>query len=119
MTSFDEIIDIALVKVDDYKIMKAYNQSQGVFTLQVGNGSCAGTLNRYIDADQRLAVSIYNRTADLTFGRCLNRILLFGSLRQINNVILDFVCQVFAFERSIQQLFQAYILYVQILNRHV
>lgn len=31
MTSFDEIIDIALVKVDDYKIMKAYNQSQDVF----------------------------------------------------------------------------------------
>lgn len=30
MTSFDEIIDIALVKVDDYKIMKAYNQSQDV-----------------------------------------------------------------------------------------
>lgn len=31
----------------------------------------------------------------------------------------DSVGQVFAFERSIQQLFQAYILYVQILNRHV
>ena len=31
MTSFDEIIDIALVKVDDYKIMEAYNQSQDVF----------------------------------------------------------------------------------------
>ena len=105
--------------IGEYDFSFRIIDSQGVFTLQVGNGSCAGTLNRYIDANQRLAVSIYNRTADLTFGRCLNRILLFGSLRQINNVILDFVCQVFAFERSIQQLFQAYILYVQILNRHV
>ena len=105
--------------IGEYDFSFRIIDSQGVFTLQVGNGSCAGTLNRYIDADQRLAVSIYNRTADLTFGRCLNRILLFGGLRQINNVILDFVCQVFTFERSIQQLFQAYILYVQILNRHV
>lgn len=29
--TFDEIIDIALVKVDDYKDNEGYNQSQDVF----------------------------------------------------------------------------------------
>ena len=31
MTSFDQVIDLALVTVDDYKLVKLYNQSEQEF----------------------------------------------------------------------------------------
>ena len=53
MTSFDEIIDIALVKVDDYKIMKVYNQSQDVFK-QYCDGFLINAIPNFFQCKQSL-----------------------------------------------------------------
>lgn len=67
MTSFDEIIDIALVKVDDYKIMKAYNQSQDVFK-QYCDGFLINAIPNFFQCKQSLNYNVDNREfiSDLT-----------------------------------------------------
>ncbi len=39
-TSFDTIIDLALTLIDDYKLIKLYNQSQTKFLAYCGAQSC-------------------------------------------------------------------------------
>ena len=67
MTSFDEIIDIALVKVDDYKIMKAYNQSQDVFK-QYCDGFLINAIPNFFQCKQSLDYNVDKRKfiSDLT-----------------------------------------------------
>lgn len=67
MTSFDEIIDIALVKVDDYKIMKAYNQSQDVFK-QYCDGFLINAIPNFFQCKQSLDYNVDKREfiSDLT-----------------------------------------------------
>jgi hypothetical protein len=67
MTSFDEIIDIALVKVDDYKIMKAYNQSQDVFK-QYCDGFLINAISNFFQCKQSLDYNVDKRKfiSDLT-----------------------------------------------------
>ena len=67
MTSFDEIIDIALVKVDDYKIMKVYNQSQDVFK-QYCDGFLINAIPNFFQCKQSLDYNVDKRKfiSDLT-----------------------------------------------------
>lgn len=67
-TSFDEIIDLALTLIDDYKLVKLYNQSQPKFLMK---------------CDAWLIAAIPE------FTRCFQSLAYDASLRQFNNTLTN------------------------------
>lgn len=67
MTSFDKIIDLALVTVDDYKLVKLYNQSQESFEKWC-DGFLLSAVPNFFQCRQSLEYDTTNREflADLT-----------------------------------------------------
>lgn len=66
-TSFDKIIDLALVTVDDYKLVKLYNQSQEGFQKWC-DGFLLSAIPNFFQCKQSLDYDIENRqfVSDLT-----------------------------------------------------
>lgn len=59
-TSFDEIIDLALVAIDDYKLLKLYNKSQNEF-LKYCDGLLVSAIPNFFRCNQSLDYDIVLR----------------------------------------------------------
>ena len=67
MTSFDDIIDLALIKVNDYRLSKLYKQSEADFQTYV-DGFLISAIPSFVECRQSLAYDLNSRTfsVDLT-----------------------------------------------------
>lgn len=67
MTTFDDIIDLALVKVNDYRLTKLYKQSEADFQTYV-DGFLISAIPSFVECRQSLAYDAFAREfeVDLT-----------------------------------------------------
>ena len=67
MTSFDDIIDLALIKVNDYRLSKLYKQSEADFQTYV-DGFLISAIPSFVECRQSLAYDLSSRefSANLT-----------------------------------------------------
>lgn len=73
-TSFDEIIDIALVTVRDYKLDKLFNQSEQNF-ITYCDGFLVSAIPNFTQCQQSLSYNLENREFEVTLTELEKRIL--------------------------------------------
>ena len=67
MTTFDDVIDLALIKVNDYRLSKLYNKSEADFQTYV-DGFLISAIPSFVECRQSLEYDLNTRTftVDLT-----------------------------------------------------